>query len=229
MESHMPAETTQPLHFPHKQIRARVIADFVRAAGYRGVVVFTCGNAANTLRDEGLDVTEVGPKGDLKTDKWWTLAEIHRAWPDLFDATSGHLTVPLMGDIAKAYCAHLGDLPAGRYSVPSGSGETVTCLRIAYPLLTFDPTYNNAQPETTRHPDAPLNAVVDGESQPVSEEERIELARMMAAYGQRVTAMPPQAGAATTQRRPLSGTAVRFTVGFVSFFVLFLLWVLLQH
>lgn len=193
----------QPLHFPHKQIRARVIADFVRAAGYRGVVVFTCGNAAKTLRDEGLEVTEVGPRGDLKTEKWWTVAEIHHAWPDLFDATSGHLNVPLMGDIAKAYNAHLGDLPEGRYTVPSGSGETITCLRIAYPLLTFDPTYNNAQPETTRHPGAPLNGVVDGESIPVSGEERMEHGRMMAAYGQRVTAMRPHARAATTRRGSL--------------------------
>jgi hypothetical protein len=183
---------SKPLHFPHKKIRAQVIADFVRAAGYRGVVVFTCGNAAQTLRDEGLEVTEVGPRGDLKTDKWWTMAEIHRAWPDLFDATSGHLAVPLMGDIAKAYHAHLGDLPVGRYSVPTGSGETVTCLRIAYPLLTFDATYDNTKPETTRHPDAPLNAVVDVESQPESEEAKLELARMMKKYGSNVSATPPR-------------------------------------
>src|SRR6266480_652677 len=119
---------SKPLTFPHKQIRARVIADYVRQAGYKGVVVFTCGNAAKTLRDEGLEVVEVGPRGDLKTEKWWTMAEIHKAWPELFDATSGHLAVPLMGDIAKAYRAHLGELPVGRYSVPSGSGETILCL-----------------------------------------------------------------------------------------------------
>jgi hypothetical protein len=178
------------LEFPHKQIRAKVIAEFVRAAGYRGVVVFTCGNAAKTLRDVGLEVTEIGPRGDLKTDKWWTMAEIHRAWPDLFDATSGHLTVPLMADIAKAYRAHLGNLPAGRYSVPSGSGETVTCLRLLYPLVTFDATYDNDKPETTRHPDAPLNAFVELDSLPENEEEKMEYARMVAIFGERVTAMP---------------------------------------
>lgn len=183
-------ESAKELRFPHKEIRARVIADFVRVAGYRGVVVFTCGNAARTLRDVGLEVTEVGPRGDLKTDKWWTMAEIHRAWPDLFDATSGHLSVPLMGDIAKAFRAHLGNLPAGRYSVPSGSGETVTCLRIIYPLLTFDATYDNDKPETTRHVDVPLNAIVELDTLPESEEEKIEQARMMAVFGERVTTMP---------------------------------------
>jgi len=181
---------SQPLDFPHKQIRARVIAEFVRQAGYRGVVVFTCGNAAKTLRNEGLEVTEIGPRGDLKTEKWWTMAEIHRAWPDLFDATSGHLAVPLMGDIAKAYRAHLGDLSVGRYSVPAGSGETVTCLRIAYPLMTFDPTYDNSKPETTRHEDAPLNAIVDAESLPENEVEKLRHAHLMVHYGSLVTSVP---------------------------------------
>lgn len=181
---------SKELSFPHKKIRAQVIAEFVRTAAYRGVVVFTCGNAAKTLRDEGLEVTEIGPRGDLKTEKWWTMAEIHRAWPGLFDATSGHLAVPLMGDIAKAYHAYLGELPVGRYKVAAGSGETVTCLRIAYPLLTFDPTYDDSKPETTRHPDAPLNAIVDAESLPQSKEEKEEFAQMMDKYGQNVSSMP---------------------------------------
>jgi hypothetical protein len=182
------AKEAKPLRFPHKQIRARVIADFVRAAGYRGVVVFTCGNAAQTLRDEQLEVTEIGPRGDLKTEKWWTLAEIHRAWPDLFDATSGHLTAPLMWDIAKAYGAHLGNLPVGRYSVPSGSGETIVCLRLVYPLLKFEPAYDDSKMETTRHSDAPLNAFVDEPEE--TEEEKQQTARLMAAYAQHVNSTP---------------------------------------
>jgi hypothetical protein len=66
----------QALRFPHKQIRSRVIKDYVRAAGYRGVVVFSCGNSATALREQGLEVVEVGDKGDLKAGKWWTQAEI---------------------------------------------------------------------------------------------------------------------------------------------------------
>lgn len=152
------------LRFPHKQIRSRVIADYVGAAGYRGVVVFSCGNSAAALREQGLDVLEIGPRGDLQTNKWWTPAAIHRTWPDLFDATSGHLHTPLMGDIAKAFRAHLGELSATRYIVPSGSGETICCLRIAYPLPDFEAWYDDSKPETQRHPNAPLNPFVDSKS-----------------------------------------------------------------
>ena len=154
----------QFLRFPHKQIRSRVIADYVRAAAYCGVVVFSCGNSAAALREQGLQVFEIGPRGDLQTGKWWTPALIHRTWPDLFDATSGHLHAPLMGDIAKAFRAHLGELPTARYMVPSGSGETICCLRIAYPLLDFEASYDDRKPETQRHPNAPLNPFVDSKS-----------------------------------------------------------------
>jgi hypothetical protein len=151
------------LRFPQKQIRSRVIKDYVRAARYRGVVVFSCGNSAAALREQGLDVLEVGPRGDLKTEKWWSHAEIHRTWPDRFDATSGHLAVPLMWDIAKAFRAHLGELEDALYTVPSGSGETIFCLRGAYPLLDFEAAYDD-KPETRRDPDAPLNPFVDSKS-----------------------------------------------------------------
>jgi hypothetical protein len=100
----------------------------------------------------------------LKTEKWWTQAEIHRTWPDLFDATSGHLSVPLMGDIAKAFRLQLGELPMARYAVPSGSGETICCLRVAYPLLDFEALYDDLKPETQRYPNAPLNPFVDCQS-----------------------------------------------------------------
>jgi hypothetical protein len=152
------------LRFPAKQIRSRVIATYVREAGYRGVVVFSCGNSATALREQGLEVFEVGPRGDLQTEKWWPQAKIHRAWPDFFDATSGHLSVSLMGDIARAFRAHLGELPASRYTVPSGSGETICCLRVAYPLLDFEASYDDRKPETRRDPEAPLNSFVDSES-----------------------------------------------------------------
>jgi hypothetical protein len=154
----------QVLRFPHKQIRSRVVADYVRAAGYRGVVAFSCGNSAEALRKEGLEVLEIRPRGDLQSDKWWTPARVHRTWPDLFDATSGHLHTPLMGDIAKAFRAHLGELPEARYIVPSGSGETVCCLRVAYPLVDFEASYDDSKPETQRHPNAPLNPFVDSKS-----------------------------------------------------------------
>ena len=157
------AEEAQILSFPSKKLRARVIAEHVRSAGYRGVVVFTCGNSAMALREQGLDVVEIGPRGDLKTDKWWTAAEIHRLYPDLFDATSGHLPAALMPKIGKAFREHLGDLPAGKYAVPTGSGETILCLRVAYPnpSIVFLAAYDNRKPETELNPLNPLNEFVD--------------------------------------------------------------------
>ena len=152
------------LTFPErKQIRAKVIAAYVREAGYRGVVAFSCGNAAAALRDEGLVVVEVGPMGGLRPGKWWRPAEVHQCWPDLFDATSGHLPIPLMLDIAWAFRKHLGDLPGGGYEVPTGSGETIVCLRWAYPAISFTPIYGmgaGAKYEV----EAPLNQIVaDGD------------------------------------------------------------------
>jgi len=204
----MSARSAKVLEFPNKKLRARVIADYVREGGYRGVVVFTCGNAAVALREAGLEVVEIGPRGALHAGKWWTQAEIHRSWPDLFDATSGHLSVPLMGDIAKEFRAHLGDLPPGRYKVPSGSGETITCLRIAYPSLDFDAAYDNSKPETTLDPDAPLNAIVESETASfakMSKAERAQHAKLMKIYGEQVTAMPPKASAARPASRPKLG------------------------
>jgi hypothetical protein len=156
-------EALAPLRFPNKKLRAKVIADYVRHAGYRGVVVFTCGNAAAALRESGLEVVEIGPRGDLKTEKWWNPSEIHRLHPDLFDATSGHLPACLMVEIGRAFREHLGDLPAGCYAVPTGSGETIMCLRAAYPdpAINFCAMYDNARPETERDPQNPLNKFVD--------------------------------------------------------------------
>jgi hypothetical protein len=156
-------EAYAPLRFPNKKLRAKVIADHVRDAGYRGVVVFTCGNAAAALRECGLEVVEIGPRGDLKTEKWWKPSEIHRLHPDLFDATSGHLPAGLMVEIGKAFREYLGNLPAGVYAVPTGSGETIMCLRSAFPdpAIEFCAMYDNSKPETERDPLNPLNVFVD--------------------------------------------------------------------
>lgn len=144
-----------------KAIRARVIARYVYAAGYPGVVCFSCGNAARALREAGLWVVEVGPCGELRPGKWWTPAEIHKVWPGLLDATSGHLPIPLMIEVARALQQELGDLGGGKYRVPTGSGETITCLRWAYPAAIFEPMYGLGA-GTERNPEAPLNEIVAG-------------------------------------------------------------------
>jgi len=148
------------LRFPNKQIRSSVIADFVQRAGYRGCVCFSCGNASDALKNQGLYVLDVAPKGGLSANTWWTVDEIHKSWPDLFDATSGHLPTPLLNRIASAFKTFLGILPEQRYEVPTGSGETIVCLKLAYPNTNFVPTYNLDE-ATKYNPQAPLNNLVE--------------------------------------------------------------------
>lgn len=147
------------LIFPAKQIRAQVIAEYANAAGYRGVVAFSCGNATRELRAAGLWVLDISPSGDIApTGKWWTPAEIHRAFPDLFDATSGHLPAWMMIEIGKRFREYLGDIEGG--DVPSGSGETIMCLRWAYPDKIFRPVYN-LDKATEYNDNSPLNYLVN--------------------------------------------------------------------
>jgi len=103
---------------------------------------------------------DVSPTGDLIPVHWWTPAEIRRAWPDLFDATSGHLPMPLMVAFAIALKDELGELPpADVYQVPTGSGETITALRWAYSNKEFQPLYGESV-ATAFEKKAPLNMVV---------------------------------------------------------------------
>lgn len=146
------------LTFPAKKIRSRVIKEFILDAGYRGAICFTCGNAANELREVGVDVLEISPYGPLSANKWWNPASVHKVWPDLFDATSGHLPVHLMVKISVAFREYLGEL-IGEYDVPTGSGETIVCLRWAYPDCRFNPIYGLNE-STKFNPEAPLVAIV---------------------------------------------------------------------
>lgn len=147
------------LVFPRKQIRAVVIADYIRAAGYPGCICFSCGNASKALKDTGLEVVDISPIGDLQpTSKWWLPEEVYKVWPHLFDATSGHLPAFLMIRIAEAFKKQLGDL-TGRIEVPTGSGETIQCLRWAYPKVEFVPMFN-CGPGTQKDEQAPLLGIV---------------------------------------------------------------------
>lgn len=143
-----------------KRIRAALIADYVRAAGYPGVVCFSCGNASAALKGTGLFVVDVSPGGDLRAERWWSPEDIHRVWPSLLDATSGHLTAPLMARLSDALKAHIGPLSARSIvDVPTGSGETIACLRWAYPAVTFRAVFDGTTPGTIYEPEAPLVAV----------------------------------------------------------------------
>lgn len=149
-----------------KRVRAAVIAEYVRRAGYRGVVCFSCGNAARALQETGLFTVAVAPGAALQTDAWWDQDQIHKTWPDLLDATSGHLPVPLMYDIGAELTLELRRrrtiIEAGaHYTVLSGSGETLVCLAMANnPLARFRAKYDMRDAATTYDARAPLNGLV---------------------------------------------------------------------
>ena len=147
------------LVFPHKQIRAQVIKEYMQAAGYTRAVCFSCGNAAQALQAAGVDVLHIGERGDLTPNKWYTLAEIKRDFPLCFDATSGHLPIDLMQALAQAYRHYLQDSLGDTVYVPTGSGETLVCLKLAYPDKKFYAVYDlNKATEYSK--DAPLNEMV---------------------------------------------------------------------
>jgi len=142
-----------------KALRADLIAGYVRQAGLPGVVCFSCGNASAALRRVGLYVVDVSPSGDVEARRWWQPAEIARAWPHLFDATSGHLPLPLMAQLAAALRAAMGPLEPGPHDVPTGSGETILCLRWAYPGVAFRAVYGGTR-ATRYEAQAPLVQLV---------------------------------------------------------------------
>lgn len=150
------------IEVPAKRLRAEIIAAYVWKAGYDGVVCFSCGNASRALKEMGLDVLDVSPSGDLEAKRWWTPEEIRRVWPNRFDATSGHLPCFLMVELSKALHRFLGDtLEDGKTcGVPTGSGETIVCLRWAFPGMCFVPIYGDNL-ATRREENAPLNWAVD--------------------------------------------------------------------
>ncbi len=147
-----------------KAVRSRHVDNYMRSAGYRRAVCFSCGNAAEALRRSGVDVLEVGPRGRLLPGGWWSCGEIRRAWPEYFDATSGHLPVALMTAIGAELVDGIGSVfPGEEVIVPSGSGETLVCLALAYrrgegPRLVAE--YDCGRPETMYDPEAPLAPLV---------------------------------------------------------------------
>lgn len=144
-----------------KQIRAEIIKAYIEAAGYAGVVCFSCGNATRALIEAGVNTVDISPTGVLITNKWWTPADIRRVWPHLFDATSGHLPAHLMVEIADRLRQKLSiTVVAGEtYEIPTGSGETIACMRWAFPQAKFVPV-SDGSPATTRSRFSALDSII---------------------------------------------------------------------
>lgn len=135
-----------------KRIRADVISEYLYSIGQNSCVCFTCGNSSKYLRQAGLRVIEV-----KNTEKWWTFTQIQSRYK-MFDATSGHLPMPLMVEISKRMRIEIGSKPTFK-NVACGSGETFVCLCLAYPLLKFKPIYGKDE-ATKFNIMAPLNSLV---------------------------------------------------------------------
>lgn len=148
------------LRFPHKQIRADIIKDYMREAGFTKAVCFSCGNAARALEAAGVDTVHVGADGELNPNKWFTQARISKVFDGYFDATSGHLPIELLLRLAAAYKKHLQDKLGDVVYVPTGSGETLVCLKLAYPNKKFIAVYD-LDKATEYSKDAPLNKFVE--------------------------------------------------------------------
>ncbi len=147
------------LRFPHKRLRARVIKSYMKEAGYDRAVCFSCGNAARELQDAGVETLHIGKHGVLTPRKWFQQAEIQKVFPHYFDATSGHLPADAMYALSLAYREYLGELREECYYVPTGSGETIVCLKMAYPRVNFAAVYD--LDEATEYSEwCPLNAIV---------------------------------------------------------------------
>lgn len=151
-------KTKKLLVFPHKVIRAKVIKQYMSEYGYRRAVGFSCGHASEALKMAGIETLAVAPNGDLEANRWFRQGEIAEKFQGFFDATSGHLPFELMNLIAAEYKRYLGEIPMMNY-IPCGSGETVICLKMAYPDRKFFAVYNIDE-STKYEENAPLNSLV---------------------------------------------------------------------
>ena len=148
------------LIFPHKQLRAAIIKEYLARSRYNKVVCFSCGNAVKALKEAGVDTLYIGDNGDFKPSKWFTPSDINYIFPEYFDATSGHLSIEIMLAIAESYKNYLGELNDDIIYVPTGSGETVFCLKLAYPQKKFVAVYNLN--DATRYDEEnPFNKIVE--------------------------------------------------------------------
>jgi hypothetical protein len=162
-----------------KKIRAELIRDHLVSKGLNRCVCFSCGHSAGLLEAEGLNVVYIGEKGILKPNKWFTPEEIQKVFNGLFDATSGNLNDSIMGQIAirlreikkrqelyslfeKNPYFDLNSIDRfdpdnNTYLIPTGSGETIICLTLAFPQTRFVPIRVQGVSSTEFQEGYPLN------------------------------------------------------------------------
>lgn len=145
--------------FPNKRLRAQGIKNYMAHYGYDRAVCFSCGNASRELKNAGVDVLDISPSGDMQALRWFTIGDVKRWFPECYDATSGHLTGDCMAWVAREYETYLKTLPPEIY-LPTGSGETLVCLKLVFPKTKITAVYN-IDAATQYETDAPLNTLVE--------------------------------------------------------------------
>ena len=143
-----------------KRVRSQVIRRYMQAQGYTRAVCFSCGNAYRALLAEGVDVVGVAPGGELQALRWFKPAEVARTFPGLFDATSGHLPLELMYEIAGELRKEVVLERGVEYRVAAGSGETALCLKLAWPEADIAAVFDDSKPETEWNDCNHLNALL---------------------------------------------------------------------
>lgn len=155
------------LRYPFKVWRAAALRQIY--SYYTGqVVCFTSGNASAALADEGFDVITIGDKSVkgacLSPNMWFKPHNVKKVFPTMLDLTSGHLDVGTMELIGLYYksCLDLwgGEIEDDIVYVPTGSGETLVSLALAYPDKKFVAVYN-LDDHTKYDKNAPLNRLVE--------------------------------------------------------------------
>jgi hypothetical protein len=142
-----------------KKIRAEVIKKYLNRIGTNECVCFTCGNASKYLREAGLDVISIGKNEELKPNRWFEYEEIINTFK-AFNATSGYLNINLLNRIGLKMKEILGELEDDKYLVPTGSGETILALIMAYPKKRFYPLRLGTM-ETKYDEGNPLNMLLE--------------------------------------------------------------------
>lgn len=147
------------LKIENKKIRSKVIKEYLDKINVNKVVCFSCGNATRELKNVGLDVLDICDNGLLKPNKWFTSQDFLHYFKDYFNATSGYLPIDLMHLIGEEFKKVIGELISPVY-VASGSGETIVCLKLAYPQIDFVAVYDNSKNATRYDDESPLNTLV---------------------------------------------------------------------
>lgn len=145
-----------------KQIRAEVIYEHLKKSNLKPqIICFTSGNSAKFLEAKGLKVLAYGSNQKHKPNHWFSFNEIAKKFK-MFDATSGHLPMPLMNEIALKLKKILRNKFKKHqiYHIKTGSGETIICLKMAFPNINFHPMRLKDYPNTEYHKEAPLNSLV---------------------------------------------------------------------